>query len=185
MPRVEAVELAIEEHRKGGHWGRDAVKLALTDRIYSPQLDETIVNTIRDCPQCKNFGAAHLHALLQPITRRHPFELLVGDYLSLPDRKGGYHTISLYLDTYSQRVWAFKYKTAGTAKTTTSALSEIFRTFIAPETFMSNSGQHFDNKEVQELCTTWGVTAHVVFAYSPWVNGLIEGTNKLLLHVLK
>ena len=123
--------------------------------------------------------------MLQPITRCHPFELLVGNYLSLPDRKGGYHTVGLYLDTYSQHVWAFKYKTAGTAKTTTSALSEIFHAFVAPETFMSNGGRHFDNKEVQELCTTWGVTAHVISAYSPWVNGLVEGTNKLLLHVLK
>ena len=38
-----------------------------------------------------------------------PFELLVGDYLSMPQGKGGYHTIGLYLDTYSQQVWAFKY----------------------------------------------------------------------------
>lgn len=26
---------------------------------------------------------------------------------------------------------------------------------------------------------------HVIAAYAPWINGLVEGTNKLLLHVLK
>lgn len=185
IPHYEARTLAAAEHSKGGHWGCDAVKLALTDCIYSPRLDETIVNAIRECPQCKNFGAAHLNALLQPITRRHPFELLVGDYLSLPDGKGGYHTVGLYLDTYSQHIWGFKYKTAGSAKTTIGALADIFRGFVAPETFMSDGSRHFDNSEVRELCTTWGVTIHVVAAYSPWVNGLVEGMNKLLLHVLK
>ena len=65
------------------------------------------------------------------------------------------------------------------------ALTDIFRGFVAPEMFMSNGGRHFDNAKVCELCTTWGVTTHVVAAYSPWVNGLVEGMNKLLLHVLK
>ena len=71
-----------------------------------------------------------------PITRRHPFELLVGDYLSMPNGKGGYHTIGLYLDTYSQHVWAFKYKTAGSAKTTVSTLSRVFQDFVPAETFI-------------------------------------------------
>ena len=31
-----------------------------------------------------------------PIMRRHPFELLVGDYLSLPKGFGSYHTVGLY-----------------------------------------------------------------------------------------
>ena len=50
---------------------------------------------------------------------------------------------------------------------------------------MSDGGKHFDNKEVRELCNKWGTKTHVVPAYSPWLNGLIEGTNKLLLHILK
>ena len=50
---------------------------------------------------------------------------------------------------------------------------------------MSDGGKHFDNNEVRQLCKKWGTETHVVPAYSPWVNGLIEGTNKLLLHVLK
>ena len=50
---------------------------------------------------------------------------------------------------------------------------------------MTDGGKHFDNKEVQDFCAQWGVQPHVVAAYSPWINGLVEGTNKLLLHVLK
>ncbi|KAG6806862.1 hypothetical protein H0H92_009810 [Tricholoma furcatifolium] len=38
---------------------------------------------------------------------------------------------------------------------------------------------------VRDFCVSQGTKAHIVSAYSPWVNGLVEGTNKLLLHILK
>ena len=185
VSREEVIHLAKEEHVKNGHWQRDAIKKSLLDRIWCPGIDTAIVKGILDCGVCKNFGSTHLHALLDPITRRHPFELLVGDYLSMPTGKGGYHTIGLYLDTYSQHIWGFKLKTAGNAKSTKESLNNIFHNFTPPETFMSDGGKHFDNNEVRQLCQEWGTETHVVPAYSPWVNGLVEGTNKLLLHVLK
>lgn len=137
-----------------------------------------------DCARCKNFGGTHLHALLQPIVRRHPFELLVGDYLSLPDGVRGFKTVGLYLDTASQTVCRDKFKTAGSAKTTNFSLDKIFNTYAPFEGFMADQGSHFNNKEVREFCAKWGVKHHVVAAYSPWINGLVEGTNKLLLYVL-
>jgi hypothetical protein len=184
VTQEEATQLAREEHEKGGHWHRDSIKIALLDKIHSPRLDQSIVKAIYDCARCKNFGSTHLHALLQPITRRHPFELLVGDYLSLPVGKGGYHTAGLYLDTFSQHVWGDMFKTAGSAKTTTKSLDGICSAYAPPETFMSDGGRHFDNNEVKATCKKWGTKHHVTPAYSPWVNGLVEGTNKLLLYVL-
>jgi hypothetical protein len=65
------------------------------------------------------------------------------------------------------------------------ALTRIFQDFTPAEMFMSDGGRHFDNNEVHNLCNNWGTTTHVILAYSPWVNGLVEGTNKILLHVLK
>jgi hypothetical protein len=184
VTQEEAVHLAKEEHEKGGHWHRDSIKIALLDRIYSPRLDQSIVKAIVDCARCKNFGGTHLHSLLQPITRRHPFELLVGDYLSLPTGKGGYHTVGLYLDTFSQHVWGDMFKTAGSAKTTNKSLDSICNTYAPPDTFMCDGGRHFNNNDVKENCAKWGIKQHVTPAYSPWVNGLVEGTNKLLLYVL-
>ena len=185
ITRDEASLLAKQEHETNGHWQRDSVKKSLLDRIWSPGLDASIVKGITNCGICKNFGGTHLHSLLNPITRRHPLELLVGDYLSLPTGKGGYHTVGLYLDTFSQHVFGYRYKTAGSAKTTIDSLSKTFNNFAPWETFMSDGGKHFDNKEVRELCERWGTKTHIVAAYSPWVNGLVEGTNKLFLHILK
>jgi len=115
VSKVEVVELARAEHEQGRHWHRDAIKMALLDWYHSPKLDESIVKAVLDCAHCKNFGGMHLHSLLQPITRCHPFELLVGNYLSLPVGKGGYHTARIYLDMCSQHVWGYKFKTHGTA----------------------------------------------------------------------
>ena len=185
VTKKEATQLAKLEHEAKGHWQRDSIKKSLLDRIWSPGLDTSIIKGISSCGVCKNFGGTHLHSLLDPITRHHPFELLVGDYLSLPTGKGGYHTVGLYLDTCSQHVFGYKYKTAGSAKTTADSLEKIFHNFAPSETFMTDGGKHFNNKEVRELCEKWGTKTHIVPAYSPWVNGLVEGTNKLLLHVLK
>ena len=147
-------------------------------------MDESIVKAVLERACCKNFGGTHLHSLLQPITRRHPFELLVGNYLSLPVGKGGYHTARIYLDTCSQHMWGYKFKTHRTATTTNRSLNNIFHNFAPPETFMADRGNHFKNWEVAENCERWGSKLHTVAAYSPWVNGLVEGTNKLLLYVL-
>ena len=152
------------EHGNNGHWGHDLIKLQLMDRIYSPQLDQSITLAPLECPQCKNFGSSHLHALMYPIMHQYPFKLLVADYLSLPKCKGGYHSILLILDTYSHFTWGFKFKTSGAAKT---ALS------------------HFNNGDVCAWCEVQGTTHHGVMAYALWINGLVKNANRKLLGRLK
>ena len=139
---------------------------------------------ISDCTKCKNFGNTHLNALLQLITCHHPSELLVGDYLLMPPGKGGYHTVGLYLNTCSQHVWGDKFKTAGTGKTTIKSLTNIYQNFAPAEMFMSDGSRHFNNTEVDDFCKKWGRKHNVVAAYSPWINGLVVGTNKILLYIL-
>lgn len=141
--REEAVEMARKTHREGGHWGRDAVKVSMMDKVWCPGLDGAIVEAIRECGPCQNFDRGpRTISLLNPITRRHPFELVVGDYLSMPVGTGGFHTLGVYLDVFSQHMWVFKHKTAGTAKTTIDALGTIFRCYTKAECFMSDGGKH-------------------------------------------
>ncbi|KAJ7170459.1 hypothetical protein C8R43DRAFT_875844, partial [Mycena crocata] len=53
---------------KGGHMGRDSMKLKLTDKFKTPAIDKIIMDVILNCSECLNFGSTHLHSLLQPIT---------------------------------------------------------------------------------------------------------------------
>jgi hypothetical protein len=178
--RVECVtpegmrKIAEEEHKRGGHMGRDSMKFKLTNKYKTPVIDKVIMEAIQNCGECLNFGSAHIHALLQPIMRCHPFELLISDSLAMLKGKGRYKEIGLYLDTVSQWVFGFKYKTHGSAKTTTKALCAMFQGHAPWEVFMSDGGSHFDNEKVQQLCAEFGVKTEVVTKYSPWVNGLDE-----------
>jgi hypothetical protein len=50
---------------------------------------------------------------------------------------------------------------------------------------MADGGRHFDCAEVKDYCESIGCKLHIVAAYSPWINGLLEGSNGILLNALK
>jgi hypothetical protein len=185
IPSTEGFQQALQCHRDHGHFGVDLVKLQLHDHFFWPGMDRDSRQAILECPRCKNFGLAHINALLQPIKRSQLFALAMGDYLSLPNGKGGFKTVGLYIDAYSQFLFYTKLKTAGTGKSTVGSLRRICGDYATPAAFMSDGGSHFDNKEVDSFCEANGIQKIVTPAYSPWVNGLIENANKLLLGRLK
>lgn len=50
---------------------------------------------------------------------------------------------------------------------------------------MTDGGPEFDNEELRAECEKRGTKLQICSAYSPWVNGLLEGTNAILLNRLK
>ena len=99
IPSSEAFDLARRHHEDRGHFGHEHGKLSLRDSFFWPGMDTDTRRVIIECPQCKSFGTPHLNALLQPVCRRQPFDLIAGDYVSLPKGKGGYKTLGVYIDT--------------------------------------------------------------------------------------
>ena len=89
------------------------------------------------------------------------------------------------MDVYSQMVWVTKLKTATTAKSSKKSYKDICDLFTAPGTLMTDGGPEFDNNELREACSERGTKLEICPAYSPWVNGLLEGTNAILLGRLK
>lgn len=183
VTKLEALQLAREEHAKL-HMRHHHIRTQLLVKIYSPLLDMSISKAIMECRRCKNFGNTHIHALLAPITRKRPFQMIVGDYLSLPTGEGGFTKVGLYADIFAQRLWAFKSKTA-TGKNTVDSLRHIMQMFTAPETLMTDGGSHFNCNEVKTFCDENNIKLHVVAAYALWLNGLLEGSNGILLNALK
>ena len=172
-------------HRNNGHFYQDNIRAKLLDKVTSPKMDQSITKVILDCGKCKGFGTTHLHSLLKPITRRHPFELMVADTLPMPKRKGGFVKLGLWMDVYAQYIWVTKLKTTATGKSSWKSYSNICDLFTASETLMTDGGPEFDNKELRAECIKQGTKLHICPAYSPWVNGLLEGTNSILLNRLK
>ena len=185
VTKGETTQLAWEEHRNNGHFHRDNIKVKLLDRITSPNMDQSITKAIMNCGKCKSFGTTHLHSLLEPITRRHPFELMAADTLSMPKGKGGFTKLGIWMDVYAQRVWVTKMKTAATGKSSRKSYGNICDLFTASETLMTDGGPEFDNEELRTECGERGTKLQIRPAYSPWVNRLLEGTNSILLNRLK
>jgi len=57
--------------------------------------------------------------------------------------------------------------------------------YATPGTFMSDGGSHFKNDQVSSFCEENNITQITTAAYAPWVNGLVESTNNLILSRLK
>ena len=184
-PTSSGFDIALRAHQANGHFSADSLKLHLGDKYFWPGLDTDCHQACIECPQCKSFGPAKLNVLLQPIRQVCPFDLTAGDYMSLPKGKGGFKTLGMYIDTCSNFVWVSKIKTAGMRFTTLDSLRQICLDYTTPRAFMTDGGSHFKNSAVDEFCTDNNVQHIVTPAYAPWVNGLVESTNNLLLSRLK
>ena len=100
----------------------------------------------------------------------------MSDTLSMTLGKGRFSKISLYIDVHSQHTFGNPLSKAATGigKSTCLSLARICGTMTHRKTFMTDGGPEFDNTEVQNLCTESAIKLHIVPAYSPWIDGLVE-----------
>ncbi|QRW11706.1 Retrovirus-related Pol polyprotein from transposon [Ceratobasidium sp. AG-Ba] len=185
IPFDEGQQLALSVHEAGGHFGRDMTVLTLQQRYHWPRLRQHATEAVTTCARCKNFGPRLLSALMRPITRARPFDLLVGDYVALPEGHGGFKTVLVLVDVYSRYLFAFASKKPGTGKFTVEALDKISNLLVTPRSFMADGGKHFDCDEVRVWAASRGVQPLKTPPYAPWANGLAEGHIKLLISRLK
>ncbi|CUA71180.1 Retrovirus-related Pol polyprotein from transposon 412 [Rhizoctonia solani] len=180
IPSHEGLELAHAVHSAGGHFGRDMTVLALQQEYHWPRMRRDATEAVTSCAKCRNFGPRLLTALLQPITRARPLDLLVGDYVSYSEGHGGHKNVLLIMDVYSRFMFAFPTRKPGTGRFTVEALDKIAEFIGTPSSFMADGGSHFDCEEVKQWARERGVQVIKTPAYAPWVNGLAEGGVKLL-----
>ncbi|QRV94484.1 Retrovirus-related Pol polyprotein from transposon opus [Ceratobasidium sp. AG-Ba] len=131
IPSSKTKELALAVHSAGGHFGRDMTILALQRRYFWPEMRRDVIEAVTSCPCCKNFGPCLLSAQMQPITRACLFDLLVGDYVSLPTGHGGFKTVLVLVDVYSCFMFTFPLRGPGTGKSTVDTLSKIADVLLA------------------------------------------------------
>ncbi|QRV96745.1 Retrovirus-related Pol polyprotein from transposon opus [Ceratobasidium sp. AG-Ba] len=185
IPKEEGPALALATHESTGHFSRDLTILALQERYFWPNLRSDVVTAVTSCPRCRNFGPKLMQALLAPITRARPFDLICGDYLSLPVGSGGYKTVLLLVDVYSRFTFGFMTRNAGTGTFTVQCLEKLCDHIMAPSSFMSDNGSHFDCREVEEWGEKCGTSILHTPPYTPSANGLVEDANRILLGRLR
>ncbi|KAG6586659.1 uncharacterized protein IUM83_18147 [Phytophthora cinnamomi] len=65
------------------------------------------------------------------------------------------------------------------------ALLDWSKRFGTPEILMSDTGSHFKNLVVNELCQRLSIEQEFAVAYSPWINGSVERINRDILQVIR
>jgi len=86
------------------------------------------------------------------------------------------------MDVYAQQVWVTKMKTAATGKSSRRATGDICDLFTASETLMTDGDRSLTMRSYVKSVRDEGTKLQICPAYSPWVNGLLEGTNAILLN---
>ena len=185
IPSREGLDTALKIHMNIGHWSMDHVKLHMCGQYFWPHIDSDTTLACLVCRHCKGFGAHCQNVLLQLIIRGCPFEFLVADYLKLPLSKGKMANVLFFVDVASGFVWGQKQAAAGTRKSTEQLLSKICWGWAKPRVWQTDGGSHFKGQELKEVCERLGIIRIVTPAYTAWVNGLMEGVNRLFLSCLK
>ena len=106
-------------------------------------------------------------------------------YLKLPLGKGKMANVLFFVDVASGFVWGQKQAAAGTGKSTEQLLFKICWGQAKPRVWQTDGGLHFKGQELKEVCERLGIIRIVTPAYAAWVNGLVEGVNRLFLSCLK
>lgn len=71
-----------------------------------------------------------------------------------------------------------------TSDVAVQALLDWSKRFGTPEMLVFDTGSHFKNLLVNELCQRLSIEQHFVVAYSPWINGSVERINRDILQVM-
>ena len=115
-----------------------------------------------DCGRYDGFVSTH--TLLEPLTKGHPFELVV---VNTPpaESKGRYHKNWPWM--YTQRGWVTKLKSMATRKQSRKGHGNICNLFTASKKLLVDEGPEFHNKELTEECTKRGTKLEIFPSCSP------------------
>ena len=115
-----------------------------------------------DCGRYDGFVSTH--TLLEPLTKGHPFELVVVD-TPPAESNGRYHKNWAWM--YTQRGWVTKLKSMATHKQSRKGHGNICNLFTASKKLLVDEGPEFHNKELTEECTKRGTKLEIFPSCSP------------------
>ncbi|KAJ3765042.1 hypothetical protein FB446DRAFT_834202 [Lentinula raphanica] len=184
ITKAEAVEMAGTQHKEGGHWGRDAVKIVLLDKICSPKLDKSVTKGSLREPRVSEFFEASKNSL----GAFWCFLVLSGAFRCFQWEKAGIIQWGcIWMCVRSMHGGSVvQVQNSGNGKNHGLIIATYFPRVHSGRNLYVRSGSPFPEQGgCRVLRERMGEKQQLTPAYSPWVNGLVEGANRLLLHVLK
>ena len=160
--------------RNGRSWGSRSQMIADVD------------NFLRGCPTCQKLRKRKSRCVVDRRTiSGSPFAELSIDVLKLPkpDARGNKYCIVI-VDSFSR--WTSLTAVANkSAFDAARALLNFIGNFGAPLRLRSDGGGEFVNGVIVGLTKMMGISPHVVQAYTPSANGIVERANRAILEQLR
>ncbi|XP_039453069.1 uncharacterized protein K02A2.6-like [Culex pipiens pallens] len=153
-----------------GHPGMDRMKSLARSYVYWPNVDDDVVQFVRQCKPCAAAAKSPTKATLEswPLPDR-PWQRVHIDYAGPVD---GYYYFVI-VDAYSK--WPEIFRTrAITATATLDMLRETCSRYGNPDVLVSDNGTQFTSGQFEEFCRANGVTHLRTAPYHPQSNGQAE-----------
>lgn len=176
--RKKALQAA---HR--GHLGMSSMKRSIRRSLWWPGVNEDVEKKAANCETCKKITPSPRPIPLSSRTLPdEPMEIVQIDFLFIPHC--GTEEFLMITDTYSRMFWTIEMRRTD-AKSTISALRDIFNIWGRPRIMMSDSGPPFNSAGFTETWKTSGVEHRRVVPYCPQMNGMVERRNQGVLKALR
>ncbi|SPO32318.1 uncharacterized protein UTRI_02875 [Ustilago trichophora] len=184
LPQKEGYDRLVKAH-KHAHIGINMLikKIRLQQNVTWPRLYADARQVVKSCRTCQLFGPRN-RSVLDPIIVSSPMETWAMDFVSLPATQGK-SKLLVVVDYFSRFVWGFPLAQAR-GKDVVRCLTLLRDQLSAlPITIISDGGSHFDCAEVYDFLADNDVGHHITPAYAPWVNGLVERNNGIIIQALQ
>ena len=177
-------------HDNVGHLGIERTLSLLRDWFYWPNMAQDVEAHVKSCPRCLRFKKLPERATLNPIEATRPLELVHIDYLTIeaPENSRNKRDVNVLIVTetdhftrYAQAYVTPNQKAATVAKT---LWDRFFVHYGFPEKILSDQGQSFESKLLEELCLLAQVNKLRTTLYRPEGNGSCEWFNRILISML-
>ena len=177
-------------HNKLGHLGAEKTANLLAERVYRPSFGRLPdLNTItreyvKDCIECKRkSGTLRIPRakLSDPPRPSKPFQMWACDFTAgYETSETGYTHVCSYIDLFSRYIVAVPTVGETADEATRVLLQHVLPHHGLPEIIQSDNGPAFTSERYREICKTLAVNKTYVIPYTPWANGMVERSNRIL-----
>jgi transposase InsO family protein len=179
--------LSYHDSLLGGHQGIERTYHTIRLKYYWRRMYTEIEEYVKSCLDCQRSKSDKHHhkAPLHPLPAAEVFSRIHMDILcSLPECQG-YKYILLIVDAGSKWCEAFPLKTMEATEIALILYNEIICRYGAPEVILTDRGQNFMSKLIQEICKLFQITKLQTSSYHPATNASCERFNSVILQTLR
>ena len=170
-----------------GHPGHERTYNTIRLKYFWKRMWEDIKTYVRTCLECqtaKNNPHAK-NAQLQPLPAEGIFARMHMDILcNLPKTTEGYNQILLVVCLFSKWCEAFPLRSGSATEIARILYDNIICRYGAPREFVSDRGQNFMSKLIQEICDIFQITKLQTSSYHPQTNAATERMNATIAQTL-